>query len=128
LDTLDPPGEVKSPLVNIKHGEPDPSMERLIESWKSPEARGEYAADFIFQSLRKIPNLSPQEREARRQYLNKLGVPSLLREFYGMSEAATDLIPKKYSGETILVEVPAGFQRLYVVRDRCDSGIHRRQA
>jgi hypothetical protein len=26
------------------------------------------------------------------------------------------------------VEVPAGFQRLYVVRDRCDSGIHRRQA
>jgi integrase len=110
LDTLDPPGEVKSTLVNIKHGEPDPSMERLIESWKSPEARGEYAADFIFQSLRKIPNLSPQEREARGQYLNKLGVPSLLREFYGMSEAATDLIPRNILAKPFWWKFLQGFK------------------
>jgi len=89
LDTLDPPGEVKSPLVNIKHGEPDPSMERLIESWKSPEARGEYAADFIFQSLRKIPNLSPQEREAR---------------------GATDLIPRNILAKPFWWKFLQGFK------------------
>jgi integrase len=64
-------------------------MERLIESWKSPEARGEYAADFIFQSLRKIPNLSPQEREAR---------------------GATDLIPRNILAKPFWWKFLQGFK------------------
>jgi hypothetical protein len=108
LDSLDPPGEAKCPITRVELGEPNPFMEKFAASLKSPEARGEYVAEYIVRSLKEAPNLSAEERETRRQYLNRLGIPSLLREFYGVSDAATDLTPKKYSGKTFKVEIPLG--------------------
>jgi len=74
---------------------------RWLESFKTPEARGEDAAEYILNSLETIPRCSAEEREAQRRYLSELDVPAFWREFYGIPQAARDLAPVK------LVRIPA---------------------
>jgi hypothetical protein len=112
LDALSPPGEITPPKIKIaekpleKDDALEASMMRWLESFKSPEARAENAADYILQTFRDIPRWSAEERETQRQILRSLHAPSLAREFYGMPDAAHDLAVKPRSGKTIEITIP----------------------
>ena len=90
LDNLDPPGEIKPPIM--RSGDETVNSLAWFKSFASPEARAEYSVDYVLYALRE--RLSPEEYEKRKRILNSVGVPSFLREFYGMPDAARDLEPK----------------------------------
>ena len=67
----------------------DPAAKRFADSWKNPEARAEYAVDWVLSSFRTAR--SEPDRELAREHAERVGLQSLWREFYGMPEAAKDL-------------------------------------
>jgi hypothetical protein len=93
LDALDPPGEIKSPALTLDSpGPEDEFLKDWVESFKSPEARGKHAADYVLTSLAQIPRWSPEEREEQIKSFREWGAPqSMTDEFYGMPDAARDL-------------------------------------
>jgi hypothetical protein len=66
-------------------------LNTLIESYKTPEARGQYAAGYIWNALLTAEG-SPSERENQRRQVEEMDTPSAWRQFYGMSDAARDLL------------------------------------
>ena len=62
-----------------------------MKSFATPEARADYAAGYVLNSLMTIPHYSTEERDQERKRLEMIGVPSFLREFYGMADAAKAL-------------------------------------
>lgn|SRR5262249_30404847 len=96
LDALEPPGPIeKRPVVTVYKGEMNPSMQRYVDSFKTPEARAEYSADYILSALRSIPHWPAEVREEQRKLMTSLASPSFVRELYGMPDAWNDLIPKE---------------------------------
>jgi hypothetical protein len=107
LGAISPPGEIKPPKIRTAEDEDaDPIVQRYIESFRSPEARAEYAADRILQLFRDMPRVSAEEREKQRKLLSEFYTPSLAREFYGMPDAAHDLAVKPRSGEMVEMKLP----------------------
>lgn len=100
LDALEPKGEIGPPKIQINFS-PQPGIATqteansvaalLMQSFSSPEARADYAADYILKWLITVPQWSLEDRENERRRLEATGLPSFLREFYGMSDAARDL-------------------------------------
>jgi hypothetical protein len=98
LDALEPRGIIEAPKMKF-HGNPTTkgadarggALNNLIKSYETPEARGQYAAGYILNSLQTIPYLSPDEREREIQQLREISSPAFWREFYGMADAARDL-------------------------------------
>jgi hypothetical protein len=104
LDALEPKGEIKRPDIRLstkaqsewakleeKEGT-DSAVSRFLRSWETPEARANYAADYILNyALRTIPHYSAKERAQARARLDSMNIPSAWREFYGMPDAARDL-------------------------------------
>jgi hypothetical protein len=101
LEAIRPKGEVKVPdkLAELQEREKlfpellnDPGHSRWAETFKSPEARGRSTAEGILNSLAAAPQMSVEERQQRRKFLEALGAPAaMLDELYGMPEAARDL-------------------------------------
>jgi hypothetical protein len=92
LDELEPPGPIRVPV--IKWGfEPAHirALNALIKSYESPEARGEYAAGYIWNALL-TGRASPVERENERRRVEETGSSSVWREFHGMPDAVRDLL------------------------------------
>jgi hypothetical protein len=99
LDALEPKGSVEAPKLSF-HLKPTTAKDGtalggavndFIQSYETPEARGHYAANYIWNSLQTIPHFSPEEREREIQRLMEISSPAFEREFYGMAEAARDL-------------------------------------
>jgi hypothetical protein len=103
LDFLEPKGEIKPPKLTPAPGQ-DPNDElsaTVIKTFATPEARARDTANLILHML--TTNLTAQEREAQRAHLASQGVaPSVWANFYGMPEAAKDLLIEKrvISGKT----------------------------
>lgn len=100
LDLLEPMGDISPPKIRIEFGpnsglatqaEADQLAGILKQSFSSPEARADYAIDYILRWLIEAPQWSPEDRENERRRLEGIGMPSFLREFYGMSDAVKDL-------------------------------------
>lgn len=94
LDALEPRGDKQPP--SIEFSDIDKKMQflltgTLVDSFNSPKARAEYAANSILSMLAAAPRMSSDERKKERQFLDEMGVPSWWREFYGMPDAARDL-------------------------------------
>ena len=94
LDALEPRGDKQPP--SIEFSDIDKKMQflltgTLVNSFNSPKARAEYAANSILSMLAAAPRMSSDERKKERQFLDEMGVPSWWREFYGMPDAARDL-------------------------------------
>jgi hypothetical protein len=95
LDALEPKGTIEAPKMKF-HFKPTANedigaLNDLIKSYDTPEARGQYAAGYILNSLQTIPRFSPEERERETQRLLEISSPAFWREFYGMADAARDL-------------------------------------
>ena len=86
LDELEPPGPIRPPVMKWFG-----AFDKLTRSYETPQARGEYAADYIWNALLTAP-ASPAERENERRRAGKIDSPSAWREFYGMPDAARDLL------------------------------------
>jgi hypothetical protein len=99
LDALEPRGEIKAPEIgmnlNPTYAKQDDdysaARRRYLDSFKTPEARADYTADNILNSLMRVPRQSMEERDEERRRLEMIGVPSFLREFYGMADASKAL-------------------------------------
>ena len=92
LDALEPAGEIETvdySAINL------PGAEDLAREWKStfksPEARGAYAAGYVLHSLYSSPHQTPAERESTRQVLTKFDSKSFWREFNSMPNASRAL-------------------------------------
>jgi hypothetical protein len=96
LDALSPGPIEKNVRVNVYKGDMTPAMQRYVDSFKDPEARAEYAANYVLTSLQSIPNWSAEDRERQKEIISKIG-SSAMREFYGMPDAYDDLAPKPQS-------------------------------
>ena len=127
LDALEPKGEVRAPEIRMSLNSASASATQLeansfatsyLHSFSSPEARADYAADYVLHSLATIPRWSMEEREQERRRLEMIGVPSFLREFYGMPDAARDLEPEPRSGETTPLTIPLKLEARYVAGPR----------
>jgi hypothetical protein len=104
LDALDPPGPIKAPEITPENeAKLDPFLRRYIETFKTPEARAQQSADFIITAFRAFPQWSAETREEQRKLVAEYGSPSLIREFYGIPDAARDLAVKPRSNETITI-------------------------
>jgi hypothetical protein len=98
LDALEPTGAIEAPKIKFnltpttrKSGEEfGGAVNDLVKSYETPEVRGQYAANYIWNSLQ-TTSLSPDEREREVQRLVQISSPALWREFYGMADAARDL-------------------------------------
>lgn len=98
LDALEPTGTIEAPKMKF-HVKPTTTeaaasvgaLNHLIKSYETTEARGQYAAGYILNSLQTIPFLSPDERVREIQQLREISSPAFSREFYGMEHAARDL-------------------------------------
>lgn len=98
LDALEPVGTIEAPNLKF-HLKPTTkeaatrvgALNNLIKSYETPEARGQYAAGYILNSLETIPHLSAEEREREIEQLREISSNAFWREFYGMSDAARDL-------------------------------------
>ena len=93
LDALDPPGPIEPPEMTVEGGA-DPSTRRYLETFKTPEARAQYSADYVLTAFREFPQWSAETREEQRKLVTEYGLPSFIREFYGMPDAARDLAVK----------------------------------
>jgi hypothetical protein len=100
LDSLQPPGEVKAPQTRTSlfpnsegatQEEADSFSARFDRSFESPEARADYAAGYILNSLAMVTDQSIEEHREEARRLERIGVPSFLREHFGMVDAARDL-------------------------------------
>ena len=101
LDALDPPGPIKSYEFTVDNDAGlDPSIRRWIETFKTPEARAQHSADYVLTAFRAFPQWSAATREEQRKLITEYGSPQLLREFYGIPDAALDLAVKPRSGKT----------------------------
>jgi hypothetical protein len=102
LDALDPPGPIEPPKFTVENGaDLDPSTRRYVETFKTPEARGQYSADFVLTLFRAFPHQwSVETREEQIKLVTEYGSPQLIREFYGMPDAALALAVK---GETVKI-------------------------
>lgn len=106
LDAHEPKGEIKAPEIgmNLNPVSEDATQElcsagaRYIESFNTPEARADYTADNILNSLMTVPRWSMEERDQERRRLEMIGVPSFLREFYGMADASKALETDRKAG------------------------------
>jgi hypothetical protein len=98
LDALEPPGPIKAYQITAKQGELDPYMKHYLASFKSPEARAEYSVGYILTALREAPHQTAERREEQRKLVGMH--PVLMREFYGMPDAAKDLVVEPRSGKT----------------------------
>lgn len=95
LDALDPPGPIEPCEITVEDGaDPDPSTRRYLETFKTPEARAQYSADYVLTAFRGFPQWSAETREEQRKLVTEYGLPSLIRDFYGMPDAARDLAVK----------------------------------
>ena len=104
LDALDPPGPIKAPKITPEdEAKLDPFLRRYIETFKTPEARAQQSADFILTAFRALPQWSAETREEQRKLVSEYGLPQLIREFYGIPDAARDLAVKPRSDETITI-------------------------
>jgi len=103
LDALEPPGPIKAYQVTANEAELEPSMERYIASFKTPEARAECSVDYIFTALRQAAHQTKERREEQRKLMGMY--PILEREFYGMPDAAKALALKPRSGKTTPVVI-----------------------
>jgi hypothetical protein len=114
LDALEPKGEIKSPKLRTLDPEAvsDPLIAQWVQSFETPEARAEAAADHVLSALATMPSWTTDERERARHELERLGLPSLLRQFYQMADAAEDLKPEPRSGKTKTVSVGANILEL----------------
>jgi hypothetical protein len=111
LDALDPPGRIKPCEITIGGADLDSSTRRYLETFKTPEARAQYSADYVLTAFREFPQWSAETREEQRKLVTEYGLPSLIREFYGMPDAARDLAVKPRaikprSDETITITQP----------------------
>ena len=114
LETLTPPGKIESHAASkalakkmlagglesppfvitlASSAAHDPVTKRFVESWKTPEARAEYAVGWVLDSLRTAR--SGPDREEARKFAERVNSPSAWREFYGMPDAARDLQPNQ---------------------------------
>jgi hypothetical protein len=75
-----------------------PSTRRYLETFKTPEARAQYSADYVLTAFRAFPQWSAEAREEQRKLVTEYGLPQLIREFYGIPDAALDLAvkPRKF--------------------------------
>jgi hypothetical protein len=107
LDALDPPGPIEAPGITPEGDEANlyPFLRRYIETFQTPEVRAQHSADFILTALRAFPQWSAETREEQRKIVTELGSPQLIREFYGMPDAARDLAVKPRSGKTISISI-----------------------
>ena len=81
-------------------------MERLVESFKSPEARASYAAEYILTSFVAAAVMSNEQREYQKQYLEDVRAPtSMFEELFQMPDAVRDLTTAE-SGEKIGIKFP----------------------
>jgi hypothetical protein len=71
--------------------------------FKTPEARAQYSADYVLTAFREFPQWSAETREEQRKLVIEYGSPQLIREFYGMPDAALDLAVKPRSDETVKI-------------------------
>jgi hypothetical protein len=95
LDALDPPGPIKPYEITVENeADLDPSTRRYLETFKTPEARAQYSADYVLTALRAIPQWSAETREEQKKLVTEYGLPQLIREFYEMPDAARDLAVK----------------------------------
>ncbi len=108
LEALEPGGEIKSPNMREDPDDPEsPFIRTWIESFKSPEARGEFVANHILSAFAAIPQWTAEQREQQWQSLKAEMAPqTVLSEFYGMPDAARDLRIEQRSGETIPITLP----------------------
>jgi hypothetical protein len=105
LDALQPPGDVKAPRRHMNlyaevatQEEADAFAARYNRSFKSPEARADYAAEHVLHSVMTVPKQSIEERNEEERRWRRIGMPWLAREHYGMVNAARDLkLPKSKS-------------------------------
>ena len=104
LDALEPPGPIKAYEVTAS-GDVDASLRRYLETFKTPEARAQASVDYILLAFRAMPRASGETKEALRKLVVESGFPQLVREFYGMPDAARDLAVKPRSGERVRVEM-----------------------
>jgi hypothetical protein len=97
LEAHKPRGEIKAPKIVEDADLANPKLaaaydRRWLETFKSPEARGRWAADYILTSLATVPQMSIEERQRQVKFLEALGAPaSMVDHWYGMPEAAKDL-------------------------------------
>jgi hypothetical protein len=106
LDALEPPGPIKAYEITTKNeADLDPSMKRYLETFKTPEARAQSSVDYLLTAFRAFPRWSVETREEQRKLVSKYRSPQLLREIYGMPDAARDLAVEASSGETVVIEV-----------------------
>jgi hypothetical protein len=108
LDALEPAGPITPPKMKFNFrptahnttAAAGDALNHFIKSYETPEARGQYAAGYIWNSLQTIPHLSPDEREQEIQKLHQISSPAFRHEFYGMSDAARDLHIKNEEEKT----------------------------
>jgi hypothetical protein len=117
LDALEPPGPIKAYPITVRvkdgpdldieddHAGLDPSTRRYLETFKTPEARAQYSADFVLTAFRAFPQWSAETREGQRKLVTEYGFPTLIRDFYGMPDAARDLAVKPRSDERASIDV-----------------------
>lgn len=99
LDALEPTGTVEAPKIkfDLKPTTDNTSaalggaVNDLVRSYETPQARGQYVANYIWNSLQTVPPVSSEERERELQRLAEISSPAFWREFYGMADAARDL-------------------------------------
>jgi hypothetical protein len=104
LDALDPPGPIKRYEITVEDDAGlDPSTRRYLETFKTPEARAQHSADYVLDAFRALPQMSAETREEHRKLVTEYGTPQLIREFYGIPDAARDLAVKPRSGKTIKI-------------------------
>jgi hypothetical protein len=97
LDALDPPGPIKTPEIFISEGQPDASTRRYLASFENPEDRAQYSVDLVLAAFRGLSQWSTETREEQRKLVTEYGLQLLIREFYGMPDAARDLAVKPRS-------------------------------
>jgi hypothetical protein len=104
LDALDPPGPIKPYEITVENGaDLDPSTRRYLETFKTPEARAQHSADYVLTAFRTFPQWDAETREEARKLVTESGTPLLIREFYGIPDAALALAVKPLSGETVKI-------------------------
>jgi hypothetical protein len=103
LDALEPSGPIKVYQITANEAELEPYMKHYLSSFKTPEARAEYSVEYILTALREAPHQTAERREEQRKLVGMH--PALMREFYGMPDAASDLVVEPRSGETMPLTV-----------------------
>jgi hypothetical protein len=119
LDALEPPGPIEPHEITFKETDLNPSERRWLASYKTPEARAEYSVDYLLTALREAPHLTALQHEERAS-LAAMYTP-LMREFYGMQDAARDLAVKPRTSKKLApaqVTVTADFVYLWGKKSR----------